>query len=369
MKAQRLGFALILVMALLAIALGPAGQSSTAEGADGPAATTTPSAPCGGPLGVGAAQWPCTFDDEFDGTALDTTKWVVQRTATSGYHSGAECFVDSPNNVSVGDGVLTLTARDEGAPFACDPYGIYTTQYTSGMVSSAGRFSQTYGRFEVRAAVPGTSVPGLQESFWLWPVNSTKYGAKWPASGELDIAEIYSQYADRAIPYIHYNPAVRDPFVTNTHCLVNDVSQMHTYTIDWTPATITISFDGNVCLTDAWVPAAPLVHPQPFDQPFFINLTQALGIVTNAFQPGVTPLPASTKVDYVRVWGWLPDASSTTTTTSPGPTTSTSTTSPATSTTTTTAPTTSTTTTTAPTTTSTSTTTTTTTTTTSTVLP
>jgi hypothetical protein len=55
-------------------------------------------------------------------------------------------------------------------------------------------------------------------------------------------------------------------------------------------------------VADSWNPAAPLVKPQPFDQPFFINLTQALGIGANLFDPATTPLPATTQVDYVRVW-------------------------------------------------------------------
>jgi hypothetical protein len=33
-----------------------------------------------------------------------------------------------------------------------------------------------------------------------------------------------------------------------------------------------------------------------------IALTQELGIGGNAFNPASTPLPATTEVDYVRVW-------------------------------------------------------------------
>jgi hypothetical protein len=46
----------------------------------------------------------------------------------------------------------------------------------------------------------------------------------------------------------------------------------------------------------------PLTSPQPFDKPFFIALTQALGLYTNNYTPGVTQLPATTLVDYVRAW-------------------------------------------------------------------
>ena len=61
-------------------------------------------------------------------------------------------------------------------------------------------------------------------------------------------------------------------------------------------------FDGQTCLVDSWDPADPLVKPQPFDQPFMVALTQFLGVQGNAFDPATTPLPATTNVDYVRVW-------------------------------------------------------------------
>lgn len=271
-------------------------------GAQGGRSTAT--GPCGGVAikKASGGNWQCTFEDDFNGTSLDTTKWVVQQTANSGYHSGPECFVDNPANVSVANGTLHLTVRAEASPFTCvDPLGNYTTQYSSGMVSTYGLFNQAYGRFEVRAKLPPATVRGLQESFWLFPQNPT-YGA-WPASGEIDFAEVYSLYPDRAIPYFHYNQGGTDPNVTNNYCLIADISQFHTYTVEWTPTAMTIIYDGTTCLVNkTWNPSAPLVRPQPFDQPFFLALTQALGITTNAFDPATTPLPATTLVDYARVW-------------------------------------------------------------------
>jgi beta-glucanase (GH16 family) len=247
--------------------------------------------------------WQCTFVDDFDGTSLDSSKWIPQRTDTSGYTNGqTACFVDSPDNISVSGGELRLTARKEAQPFACwDPWGPFATDYTSGMVSTWDRFSQAYGRFEVRARVSSATVRGLHTAFWLWPVDSSRYGS-FPASGEIDFAELYSQYPDRAIPYIHYNPAVVDPNVTNNNCLVSNLAAFHTYAVEWTPSSIKIVYDGHTCLTDSWTPAAPLAGSQPFDQPFLISLTQALGVGTNAFDPATTPLPATTEVDYVHVW-------------------------------------------------------------------
>jgi hypothetical protein len=55
------------------------------------------------------------------------------------------------------------------------------------------------------------------------------------------------------------------------------------------------------CLTDNYRPSN-VASPAPFNQPFFISLTQALGAGANALEPSATPLPATTSIDYVRVW-------------------------------------------------------------------
>jgi beta-glucanase (GH16 family) len=267
---------------------------------------------CGGrPILVDhGVRWTCTFDSEFTGQALDPSQWRIVSTSTSAYSSGqTACFVDSPNNVSVGKGYLSLTARKEASPFVCsDPAGSYVTQYTSGYVTTFQRFSQTYGRFEVVAKVPPATVPGLQSSFWLFPVNESGYGP-WPSSGEIDIAESYSEYPNRAIPYVHYSfdPLTISPWtntnvVTNQDCVI-DQEKFNDYVLEWTPTTMTLIFNGQTCLVDRWVPSSPLHSPEPFDRPFFVNLTQALGINSNVFDPAATPLPATTEVKCVRVWG------------------------------------------------------------------
>jgi hypothetical protein len=66
------------------------------------------------------------------------------------------------------------------------------------------------------------------------------------------------------------------------------------------------NYGGTTCLVDQWDAASPLVDPAPFNQPFYICLTQALGIGSNLFILGATPLPATTSVDWVRIWGIPP---------------------------------------------------------------
>ncbi len=267
-----------------------------------------PPAPnCGATIykSTGAA-WKCTFADEFSGTSLDSTKWVPQETAVNGYRAGDGCFVKSANNNSVLNGTLRLTVRKEAAPFTCkNPNGDFTTQYTSGGAMSYGKFAQTYGRFEFRAKFPNVQVAGVHSSLWLYPASDT-YGA-WPASGEIDVAEFYSSYPDRAIPYLHYNTLQSlsgdgTSGLTNWYCTITDPSAFHTYVGEWTSKGIKIMYDGQTCLDHVWNPAAPLIAPKPFDKPFAMVLTQALGMGSNEFVEGTTPLPATTEIDWVHVW-------------------------------------------------------------------
>ena len=73
------------------------------------------------------------------------------------------------------------------------------------------------------------------------------------------------------MPYIHYADSSTDPNATSYDCLINQ-DAFNTYGVDWTPTSITVMYNGQPCLVDT-----PSTGSEPFDQPFFIALTQALG--------------------------------------------------------------------------------------------
>jgi beta-glucanase (GH16 family) len=277
--------------------------SSTATTATtAPTTTTTPPTDsCSSLPKAGGGTWECAFDDEFDGSALDRTKWTPQLTSIHSFDTGPECFVDQPGNIDVGDGSLQLTVKKEPAPIDCA--GLHQSSYTSGMVTTNPKiapgvgFAQTNGRYEVRMRVTGAPVKGIHDAIWMWPVDQV---GMWPRSGEIDIAEIYHLHPDRSIPYIHYSNAA-DPNRTNNYCMIDDISKYHTYVLEWTPQALKISYDGVVCINDPWQPWLQAGRA-PFDKPFYLILTQALGVGKNGFDPVNTPLPASTLVDYVRIW-------------------------------------------------------------------
>jgi beta-glucanase (GH16 family) len=252
---------------------------------------------------AGGGSWTCTFDDEFDGSSLDRSKWVPLTTATTDLGTGGTCFLDSPDNVAVGGGVLTLTVRRLAAPIACRTRtGSFDTSYTGGQIGTPGKFSQAYGRFAVRAKFPAATLAGLQSSLWMWP-DTVVPGEH----DEIDIAEWYSQYSQLVVPYLHYNtagtpvkataPLTATNVVTNTNFAVKDANAFHEYAVEWTPKVMSIFVDGHPVLVDN-VSAA---GSDPFARPYFLLLSACLGQGTNALTAR-TPLPAATQIDWVRAW-------------------------------------------------------------------
>jgi beta-glucanase (GH16 family) len=164
------------------------------------------------------------------------------------------------------------------------------------MVTTYRLFSQQYGRFEARIKNTATTVPGLQETFWLWP--DDRYNtAYWPLAGEIDISETYSQYPDLAIPFLHYTANDNGGPIPGTNTAWNCTAQRgvyNTFALEWTATRLEIFVNGTSCLVNTSGDPA-------FKKPYIVALTQLLGVGGNALR-ATTPLPATMSIDYVRVW-------------------------------------------------------------------
>jgi beta-glucanase (GH16 family) len=236
--------------------------------------------------------WACSFVDEFKGGSLNRKFWVPVTEAQGAF--GA-CTVDDPKTVGVHDGSLRLTVRPVGAGLQCPASADGSRLgYASASVSTYYRFSQQFGRFEARIKTSATTAPGLHEAFWLWPdVRSVRDVA---AAGEIDIAEMYSAYPDLAVPFLHYGDDAGPVLGLNTawDC-VAPRGEFHTYTLEWFADRLDIYVDGRLCLSNTDGAAT-------FANEFIVMLTQALGASGINAVNGLTPMPATMEVDYVRVW-------------------------------------------------------------------
>ncbi|NHA01636.1 glycoside hydrolase family 16 protein [Nocardioides sp. W3-2-3] len=242
----------------------------------------------------GGGDWTCTLAEDFTGDRLDEKTW----TAAEQVGSQDLCLIDSPRTVAVSGGRLRLSLITADASTPCPLRADGTRAlYAGGQVSTYGRWSQQYGRFEARVRVQRADGPGLHEAFWLWP--DVRYGADqpWPQTGEIDVAETYSVRPDRAIPFLHSSADAGGPVEglnTSTDC-VAERGQWHTYTLEWTADRLRVAVDGERCLDSADLAAT-------FRKPFIVALTQFMGTGDNLRDPARVPLPATMEVDWVRAW-------------------------------------------------------------------
>jgi hypothetical protein len=271
---------------------------------------------------TGESAWTCSFDDEFNGTALDTTKWVPLTTATTDYTNGSApgivCYVNNPQTISESGGTLNLSVVQVPA-MSCPTIGglaNFSTQFEGGDVNSSGLFSQEYGFFEAYAEMPASKAEGLQETLWLYPLNQSLHDVNGSnagsRNGEIDYGEFYSEYPQYDVPAVHYPGASSTQGATSDTNACADLNgamtagQFNYYGLSWTPTTITAYFNGVPCITDTYAARdTQETPPAPFDQPFFLNFTAALGLnngTGDQYTAGVTQLPATTHVDWMRVW-------------------------------------------------------------------
>lgn len=153
-------------------------------------------------------EWRQVWGDEFEGDAVDESKWNVQH--NSNYGAGNredQCYMR--DNVSVSGGMLRLTAKRETVECGNETNpdtGDSTYYFTSGMVTTRQqqgemKYKFTKGYIEARIRTPKGNP--YWAGFWL-PSPADGSTPSWPDYGEFDIAEIYGKRPDQTTGTFHY---------------------------------------------------------------------------------------------------------------------------------------------------------------------
>lgn len=244
----------------------------------------------------GTANWNLVFEDNFNGTSLDQSKWSYNypwgRT-----HNHRAYMTDTM--VTVKDGILTIKAinkRHPSAPAGTNQwessFGYLSFDYTSGAIHTQGKFGTTYGYIEGRFKASSTS--GTWPAFWT--LNST---GEWPP--EIDILEIP---ADRKVHhyYYHYGPDWQNESSFGaTHTGADKSLSFHTYGVEWGPNYMKFYFDGQLLNSYTNRPETS----QGKNMYLIINLAIDGWAPT---PPAEAVWPALYQCDWVRVWKANPNA-------------------------------------------------------------
>jgi beta-glucanase (GH16 family) len=238
--------------------------------------------------------WALTFNDDFDGSSLDTTKWSYRQT---GPRNSA---INTPNAVAVGGGALTITTYTDAG-----------THYT-GMLGTQGKFDQAYGYFETRMKF--NSSPGQWSAFWLTsPIYDTGVGNPALYGTEIDIVEhravnnSNNDVRSRYVSAIHWDGYGADHKQTaRTHGPLDTLGNgsWHTYAVHWSPAGYDFYFD-DVYLWS--VTQAISARPEYMILSSEVRDGHWAGTVPAAGYGSFATSTTDVQVDYVRAYTAVPE--------------------------------------------------------------
>jgi len=217
--------------------------------------------------------WRLAFDDDFDGARLDTTKWRPNwlgsdDKAVTKPVNAEEVSCYDPSQIRQEGGELLLVAEAR----ACANW-----DYASGLVHTDRRFNFVYGYAEARMWMPDGV--GVWPAFWL-------NGQRNPLDGEIDVVEASGTDVGRY--HFHYQCGDKRCSPGGTAPVAGATSGWHTYAVRWSRGSIEWYYDGiQVYARQDDVPTVPHY--------LVVNLGLRKG-------PKGYTLPATLRVDYVRVW-------------------------------------------------------------------
>lgn len=233
------------------------------------------------------------WSDEFEGNALDLTKWEPQLGDGCNINlcswGNNELQYYRAENATVSDGSLKITAKRES---------FQGKNYTSARLRTKNKADFRYGRMEASIRLPYGQ--GLWPAFWMLPTNEV-YGG-WPQSGEIDIMELVGNEPDVIHGTIHYgNPWPNNQSRGESYQLHRgDFSDgFHEFAIEWEPNEIRWYVDGYRYATQR---SNVFPYRWPFDRDFHFLLNVAVGGNWPGNPNGSTVFPQVMEVDYVRVY-------------------------------------------------------------------
>jgi hypothetical protein len=264
------------------------------------------------PLMLDRTHFVRTFDEEFDGPP---SYWDAQRNPQGRWKTnyffgvqdstqpaGAESRTVAPNaeleyygdpyngtgSIEWGKGMLSLIGKPN--PSGGDPR-TGNKPYVSGLVTTEKSFSQTYGYFEARIAMPIGK--GLWPAFWLLPAprmmdgNTVNSGQQ-----EIDIVENIGE-AGKLYHTVFTDDEGRKVKDASPYWTEADLTRFHTYGVLLTKDEVIWYFD------DREVRRRPNVD---FNRPAYMLLNLAVGGEWPGSPDSTTPFPAKMTIDWVRAY-------------------------------------------------------------------
>ena len=241
--------------------------------------------------------WQIMLNDEFDGPGLNLDNWVPLNRQNS--HNN-ELQYYHPNQVSVADGNLQLTAINEPRANKAYQSGLVTSKIPYGLLQPGTDYTGL--RFEARIKLP--TGQGMWPAFWLNPNELVP----WPRGGEIDILENRGSQPNLVSSAYHWQVSQTQPCCGGHQFVFKELTYngapegnyhnaFHTYAVEWEPTQLRFYVDGELYHTLNQTPGMPI-----YETSKYIILNLAVGGDFGGNPNALTVFPQTMLVDYVRVW-------------------------------------------------------------------
>jgi len=236
-------------------------------------------------------EWTQSFNDDFEGNAIDTTKW---RFLGENHWDKTSHF--SKDNTTVANGVAKIRFEKKRGFHNDDPKR-HQTNYATGYLDTLDKFAQRYGYFEARMKLPRS--PGLWPAFWMMPDRGAGSKSRQSTSDggmEFDIMEHLTRWGPcRYNIAQHWDGYGKDHKSTGTDNIyfTPDKDGFITAGMLWTPGELVYYANGQE--------VARWKNPRVANVPGLMMFTLPMGGWDNDDLDDAK-LPDEFQIDYVRVW-------------------------------------------------------------------
>jgi hypothetical protein len=232
------------------------------------------------------------FQDEFNGTQIDTSIWGYNIGTGSGGWGNNELqyYTSRPENVYLNNGKLVIQAKKES---------YNGSAYTSARLLTQNKRTFTFGRVDIRAKLP------VAKGLWpaLWSLGSKITQTGWPACGEMDIMELVGTNPNQVHGTLHWGatPALHQSYGTFTRLATGDFSdKFHVFSMIWEADKVEILMDDISYYKMDRTRVGNAAYP--FNEPIFLIMNVAVGGDWPGSPTAATTFPQQMLVDYVRVF-------------------------------------------------------------------
>ena len=254
---------------------------------------------------LNAQNWQLVWEDDFNGSSLDQSKWVHDIGTGSQYGmwgwGNGELQYYQPQNTTLNNGIAKIEVKEE-------PNGIIDSwsaisYFSSSKITTKGLFNFRYGKVEAR--IKTIDGQGFWPAFWMLPSNGS-----WPCDGEIDIMEQWGNdyLTNSTSGAAHLGTC---PYSSSTHFYETSSSYIssgsyaddfHTYSVIWKEDTITWYVDEielfSLNPSSYW--SIPSQSAWPFNaNEWYLMINLA---ITQAGPNSNTVFPNQMEIDYVRVY-------------------------------------------------------------------